>query len=73
MIFLRQLVLLLNQSGLLRPEAAFIDGTKIELKCEQVQLRMEESDIQECSKVAPRVYEELPSKLKVPKSFPAGL
>ena len=61
---LRQLVLLLNQSGLLSLEAAFIDGTKIEANANKYSFVWKKATTKNADRLLRRIYEELPSKLK---------
>ena len=61
---LRQLVLLLNQSGLLSLEAAFIDGTKIEANANKYSFVWKKATAKNADRLLGRIYEELPSKLK---------
>ena len=61
---LRQLVLLLNQSGLLSLEAAFIDGTKIEANANKYSFVWKKATAKNADRLLKRICEELPSKLK---------
>ena len=61
---LRQLVLLLNQSGLLSLEAAFIDGTKIEANANKYSFVWRRAVVRNEEKLLRKIHEELPVKLK---------
>ena len=61
---LRQLVLLLHQSGLLSFEAAFIDGTKIEANANKYSFVWRKAVVRNADKLYRKIHEELPIKLK---------
>ena len=61
---LRQLVLLLNQSGLLSLEAVFIDGTKIEANANRYSFVWKKAMAGSAAKLCQRICRELPAKLK---------
>ena len=61
---LRQLVLLLNENGLLSFEAAFIDGTKIEANANKYSFVWKKTTVKNAEKLLKKIHEELPSKLK---------
>ena len=61
---LRQLVVLLHESGLLSFEAAFIDGTKIEANANKYSFVWKKATAQKADKLLKRIHEELPAKLK---------
>ena len=61
---LRQLVVLLHESGLLSLEAAFIDGTKIEANANKYSFVWKKATIKKADKLLEKIHEELPAKLQ---------
>lgn len=61
---LRQLVVLLHESGLLSLEATFIDGTKIEANANKYSFVWKKATARKADKLLKRLHEELPAKLK---------
>lgn len=61
---LRQLVLLLHESGMLSLEAAFIDGTKIEANANKYSFVWKKATVKKVSRLLGRIHAELPAKLK---------
>ena len=61
---LRQLVVLLHQSGLLSLEAAFIDGTKIEANANKYSFVWKKATVKKTEKLYKKIHTELPEKLK---------
>ena len=61
---LRQLVLLLHESGLLSLEATFIDGTKIEANASKYSFVWKKATVKKTDKLLKKIHEELPAKLK---------
>ena len=61
---LRQLVVLLHNSGFLDMEALFIDGTKIEANANKYSFVWKKSTLKQLEKLYARIHDELPEKLK---------
>ena len=61
---LRQLVVLLHESGLLSLEAAFIDGTKIEANANKYSFVWKKATAKKTDKLLKKIHDELPAKLK---------
>ena len=61
---LRQLVILLHNSGFLNMEALFIDGTKIEANANKYSFVWKKGTQKKMEKLYVRIHDELPAKLK---------